>query len=675
LLAAGCGGGGASAPSRSPLETSGTGAAPAGTLSTYAVSSLPAGLAVTVASQSTSSSMLTPAVVTPKASNFRTTISIVPTNGASPYAVDVAQRSDGAHAIYYNEAEDTFGTVAVGIASQASAKRRSSLVRGPAFGPASSLGRAAYSDADVIVRYRAGVSAAGTHLRTGTDGSETRVVSVPEGLSAGAFASDLATRAGVLSVERDALYHKQSVAAVMPDDTHFDAIDQWDMFAIGAPFGWGYTEGSPAIAVAMIDTGVDASSPDFASGKVTFAESVIDGTVVTGLSAVRDTDGHGTDTAGIASANTNDGFGFAGAGFDVSLQIYKVFPDDTAANGYVSDARSSDVTRAIDDAVAHGARVINLSLGTCEIAGVDSAQRAAIDAALAAGVVVVAAAGNERSGTSATKSCAGGSSTIDFPAAYDGVISVGATSMKDGASAANPTLAREYVASYSNAGPGLTLVAPGGDPSQSELSGATSDDPLHWIDNLYTTTAANPSLRCPNPADCTALFSGTSQATPHVSAAAALMLSLVPNLTPSEIRQILIATADDIGDPNQGHGRLDIYRALAAVAGDPNPPAGPWPANFVAIAYVPGGTNRPQIVDATYPAGVPVKNGGTFRIADVPASVKSYKIGVWYDANGDGVVDAGDYFGSSGTCTTAAPCPGVAGGIDAVPVSSGFVLN
>jgi serine protease len=247
--------------------------------------------------------------------------------------------------------------------------------------------------------------------------------------------------------------------------------------------------------------------------------------------------------------------------------------------------------------------------------------------------------------------------------------------MKDGASAANPTLAREYVASYSNAGPGLTLVAPGGDPSQSELSGATSDDPLHWIDNLYTTTAANPSLRCPNPADCTALFSGTSQATPHVSAAAALMLSLVPNLTPSEIRQILIATADDIGDPNQGHGRLDIYRALAAVAGDPNPPAGPWPANFVAIAYVPGGTNRPQIVDATYPAGVPVKNGGTFRIADVPASVKSYKIGVWYDANGDGVVDAGDYFGSSGTCTTAAPCPGVAGGIDAVPVSSGFVLN
>jgi subtilisin family serine protease len=643
--------------------------------SSYAVSSLPAGLGLNVVAANATRTMMTPAVVTPAASNFQTTISIEPSNGGPAYSVAVDQRADGKHAIFYDQAEDTSGSVAVGLAAQSAERRTSARTRGLAFGPSSSLGRSAYSDSDVIVRYRAGSAPTGTALRAWSDGSQTRVVTVPSGISADAFVRGVALQPNVLSVERDALYHKQTVIAVTPNDTHFDAIDQWDMFAVGAPSAWGYTRGSASISIAMIDTGVDMSSPDFANGKVGFAESVIDGNVVTGAAAVRDTDGHGTDTAGIAAANTNDGFGFAGAGYDVGLQIYKVFPDDSAANGYASDAKSSDVTRAIDDAVAHGARVINLSLGSCQVEGIDSAQRAAIDAALAAGVVVVAAAGNERSGTSTTASCAGGSSTIDFPAAYDGVISVGASAMDDRAGTTNPQLATEYVASYSNSGPGLTLVAPGGDPSATEMTGATAPDALHWIDNLYTTTAANPAHQCPDPSDCTALFSGTSQATPHVAATAALMLSLDSSLTPAAVARILTATADDIGDPRQGAGRLDMYRALAAVAGDPKPPADPWPANFVAIAYVPNGTNRPQIVDTTYPSGVSVASGGSFRVADVPPSVKSYKIGVWYDANGDGIVDAGDYFGSSGTCTTAAPCPGVASGIVASPVASGFVLN
>jgi subtilisin family serine protease len=675
LSAAGCAGGGAAAPAKVPIVASGaTSDVPEGS-STYAVSSLPAGLGLTVVTAKATQSLVTPAVVTPAASNFQTSISIVPSNGSPAYTVAVDQRADGKHAIFYDQAEDTSGSVSVGVAAQSTLRRIVARTRGLVFGPSTSLGRSAYSVGDLIVRYRAGGALGGTALRAWSDGSQTRVVAVPAGTSVDAFARQVEAQPNVVSVERDALYHKQTVTAMTPNDPHFDAIDQWDMFAIGAPSAWGYTRGSPAISIAMIDTGVDMSSPDFSNGKVAFAESVIDGNVASGATAVRDTDGHGTDTAGIAAANTNDGFGFAGAGYDVSLQIYKVFPDDTAGNGYASDAKSSDVTRAIDDAVAHGARVINLSLGSCQVEGIDSAQRAAIDAALAAGVVVVAAAGNERSGTSTTTPCAGGSSTIDFPAAYDGVISVGASAMNDRGGATNPQLATEYVASYSNSGPGLTLVAPGGDPSAAEMTEAAAPDPLHWIDNLYTTTAANPAHRCPDPSDCTALFSGTSQATPHVAATAALMLSLDPNLTPAAVSRILAATADDIGDPRQGSGRLDMYRALAAVAADPSPPANPWPANFVAIAYVPNGTNRPQIVDATYPSGVPVASGGSFRIADVPASVKSYKIGVWYDANGDGIVDAGDSFGNSGACTTTAPCPGVSSGIVATPVASGFVLN
>jgi hypothetical protein len=675
LSATACGGGGAAAPTGPPSSPSGAASDVAGGSSTYSVSSLPAGLGLSIVATTGTRSLVTPAVVTPLASNFETTISIAPSNGAPAYAVAVDQRADGKHTIFYDQAEDTTGSVAVGLAVQGALRRSTLRSRGLAFGPTSSFGRAAYSDGDVIVRYRAGSALAGAALRAWGDGSQSRVVAVPAGVSIDAFAREVGAQSNVISVERDALYHKQTTVAVTPNDPHFDAIDQWDMFAIGAPSAWGYTRGSPGISIAIIDTGLDMSSRDFSNGKVAFAESVIDGNVAVGAAAVRDTDGHGTDIAGIAAANTNDGFGFAGAGYDVSLQIYKVFPDDTAANGYASDAKSSDVTRAIGDAVAHRARVINLSLGSCQVEGIDSAQRAAIDAALAAGVVIVAAAGNERSGTSTTTSCAGGSSTLDFPAAYDGVISVGASAIDDRTGATNPQLATEYVAGYSNSGPGLTLVAPGGDPSASEMAGATAPDALHWVDNLYTTTAANPGKRCADPSDCTAFFSAPTQATPHVAATAALMLSLAPNLSPAEVARILSATADDIGDPRQGAGRLDMYRALAAVAGDPKPPADPWPSNFVAFAYVPNGTNRLRIVDTTYPSGIPVASGGSFRIADVPASVNAYEIGVWYDANGDGIVDAGDYFGSSALCTTTAPCPGVAAGIVATPVTTGFIPN
>jgi subtilisin family serine protease len=267
--------------------------------------------------------------------------------------------------------------------------------------------------------------------------------------------------------------------------------------------------------------------------------------------------------------------------------------------------------------------------------------------------------------------CKGGGSTIDFPAAFDGVVSVGATSLDDTAAPENPALATEKVASYSNAGPGLTVVAPGGDPDAADLS-SPNVDVLHWVYNLYSTTVANPAEQCTNKSDCSALFAGTSQATPHVSAAIALMLSLDGGLSPSRIRSIIATTADDIGDPYQGNGRLDIYRALAAVTGDPKPPQAPTNENFVAFAYTRNGSNTPQILDVTFPHGVPVARNGTFRIADVPPAT-TYEIGVWYDANGDGVVDAGDYFGNSASCSSSAPCTSAAG-IVAHPVTSGFTL-
>ena len=665
------------------------------------VASLPSGLGVTIVNGTTSQSATTPVSTTPRVSNFQTLISIVPNNGAPAYTYAVDQHGAGNKTFLYNEAADTNGSIGSVSTSSAARSLDASTARRASADAATlphrfsrgALGRPQVSSSRLVVRYRASaLGAAGlarTHqieLAVGAIGGVdigprtgaiiTRVLDVPAGRTIAQFATSMRAQPEVVSADPERLYYTESSTAFTPNDTHFNNTQQWSMFAIGAPNAWGYTHGSSGVAIAIIDTGVDFTHQDFAGSKITFAESILSGVKTAGNAAAQDTDGHGTNVAGIAAADTNNGFGYAGVGFDTSLQIYKVFSNGTAANKYSTSANSGDVTQAIYDAVAQGARVINLSLGTCQVEGADPMQRDAVAFALSHHVSVVAAAGNERSGTSGDPNCANGSSTVDFPAAYDGVIAVGASKLDDTKSPGIPSpLNTEAVASYSNSGPGLTLVAPGGDPTPADTAaGATTTDLLHWIAGLYSTTAADPTMQCSNKLDCRALFAGTSQATPHASGTAALMLAVNPGLSPAQIKTILASTADDIGDVNQGAGRLDAYRALAAVTGDASPPALPTNANFVAFAYAPNGSNTPQILDVTFTAGVRVASNGTFRIADIPANAPNYKIGIWYDANGDGKIDAGDYFGSSQICSAATTCASAAG-IVAHPVTAGFVLN
>jgi subtilisin family serine protease len=691
-LTACSGGGGSGTPhvTTTPVVTPTTSGGGTGT-SVLSLQSVPSGMTATVKVNTSSQTIVTPGSYTPPFSNFATTVTFTPTNGLAPYVYTTEQTNNGPHTVLYNQSADTSGSIG-GISASSVAQRRTvpmsraRLVRRTSTG---ALGQAKYSSTRLIVHYNvAALGASGrtpavvehaTNARSGVDIERSvrgyaRVVSLAPGDELSALAARLRAQPEVASVAPEALFYKETTNPVAVNDPLFDNDDQWYLFKTQAANAWGYTTGVPSVQVAVIDTGVDPSSPDLSGSKVTFGEQIVNGVTTPGIAAAIDNDGHGTNVSGLVAASTNNAYGFASIGYNISLQAYRVFPNPTAANQYAPTASESDITLAIGDAVTNGAKVINLSLGTCNSEGIDSSLQDAVESAIASGVTVVAASGNERAGTS-DPSCGGGSSTVDFPAAFAGVIAVGASALHDDTPNEYST-GVEYVASYSNSGPGLALVAPGGDPTQADINAPQSQPTnfLHWIEGLYSTAAVDPTNQCPNKAECFAVFAGTSQATPQVSGTVGLMLSANPGLSPAQIKQILISTADNINDPNQGGGRLDAYRALAAVKGDLSPPTLPNDLNFVAFAYTPNGTNAPVILDVTYPRGAPVSTTGAFRVADIPAGATNYKIGVWYDANGDGKVDAGDWFGSSGTCSATAPCASAVG-IVANPVPSGFVLQ
>jgi subtilisin family serine protease len=390
---------------------------------------------------------------------------------------------------------------------------------------------------------------------------------------------------------------------------------QWDMHAIGLEHAMGYSQpgngsgitntsalGSSSVKIAIIDTGEDPNHPELAS-KIAYQRCFITNAAGTAQSTSNfETDplGHGTDVAGIAAADTNNNFGFTGAGGNIMIAAYRVFPtpDDNCSSESSTDPQcgssTADIAAAINDAVAQHVNVISMSLGgdDCTSPGVDSdpVEGAAVANAITAGIVVVAASGNS------------GGSGVGTPACDAGVIAAGATSLADGTmngtnSLGTATAPIEYVTSYTQFGTTNSIrnasswgiVAPGGDPSSS----ATDNDDLHWIENIWTSTPYQSSSsdnnftgECTadyggtsNTTDCRTLIAGTSMATPHVAGAAALILSATggassPYHTSAAMKTLLCQTADDLvtSQAIQGCGRLNVYTAMATALGDPSPP-------------------------------------------------------------------------------------------------------
>ncbi len=378
-----------------------------------------------------------------------------------------------------------------------------------------------------------------------------RVVTLPASVSAATAIAQLKATPGVTSVQ--AIHARFAAADAVANDTYLDNVDQWYLSKTNVDAGaWALTHGAANVAVAVIDTGVDETNPDLT---IDFKESVVGGVRTIGAGSVQDTNGHGTNVAGLAVAQTNDAYGFAGVGYTTHLQAYRIFPPATAASD-CQNADTADEATAIRDAVANGASVINLSLGAGQSNGIDQAESDAVAYAIANNVTVVAANGNEFGTADGNQP--------DYPAAYPGVIAVGASAVTDSAANTYGAITGETIASYSNSGP--TLVAPGGD-----ASGTSDTDILHWIEGYSTTTAAYPPDRCTNTGGvCRVLFNGTSQATPQVAGTVALMMAYhggPRSLTPAQVAALLKASSDPlpgISAARQGAGRLDAAKAVAA---------------------------------------------------------------------------------------------------------------
>jgi subtilisin family serine protease len=210
------------------------------------------------------------------------------------------------------------------------------------------------------------------------------------------------------------------LAQAGPDDPLYQGGNQWHLQMIDIAAAWAITTGSPAVPVAVVDTGIDVNQPDLA-GKVIGGYDFVDETFT-----LRDDVGHGTAVASFITANTGDGKGLAGLAPEARVLAFRVLGRNGGA--------SFDAARGIIAAADAGARVINCSFGGPAPARVF---QQAIEYAHRKGAVVIAAAGNS------------GSARPNYPAADRHVIAIGASNWRD------------EVAGFSQRGAHVAVVAPG----------------------------------------------------------------------------------------------------------------------------------------------------------------------------------------------------------------------
>jgi thermitase len=346
----------------------------------------------------------------------------------------------------------------------------------------------------------------------------------------------LANNSEIEYIEPNYIISIESNKADLPKDDKF--TKQWGLQNTGKNGGifssgvvgedinvvkaWDISKGTTAVKIAVIDTGVDFNHPDL---KAQMDVNALELNGKTGIDddnngyvddiygydfankdgSPADGHGHGTHCAGVIGAAHN-GVGIAGVMANVKIVGIKFLSDK-------GSGETIDALAAIDYAIKRGVQVMSNSWGGGER---EQSLMDAITAAEKAGIVFVAAAGNESSNNDTTET---------FPANYEvsNVISVGSFANSGGRS------------SFSNYGVKTVHVSAPGSAILSTYKGGYSN------------------------------LSGTSMAAPHVSGVVGLLLSNEPNLTPVQVRDRLIKTStktSKLSSSSMSGGRVDAYRAL-----------------------------------------------------------------------------------------------------------------
>ena len=276
-----------------------------------------------------------------------------------------------------------------------------------------------------------------------------------------------------------------------------------------------------ALAAWAISSGSDVTIAVLDSG-VDVEHPDLAARIVRGYDFVNDDDnadddnGHGTHVAGIAAAISNNGIGIAGLAWNANIMPLKIL--NRSGIGTVSN-----LVRAICWAVTERADIINMSLSSPFIS---HTAYTAVDYAISQGIVLFAAAGNHSQR----------GNPILYPAAYKRVIAVAATDHDD------------LQAKFSNTGTYVDIAAPG-------------------VDILSTDTRAGQSIW--------AYKSGTSMSSAYAAGLAALILSVDPDLSPDQVKTVIIDSVVDLGDPGRdvvfGYGRIDVAAALSVLPPTPTP--------------------------------------------------------------------------------------------------------
>ncbi|MFH2055987.1 MAG: S8 family serine peptidase [bacterium] len=325
---------------------------------------------------------------------------------------------------------------------------------------------------------------------------------------------------------------------VIPNDPDF--VKQWHYHNTGqvppggtpdadmdCPEGWDISTGSNSIIVGVLDSGIPMQGGVLSHPDLDEPSKFLIGTDISGGDAEpMDENGHGTHVSGTIGAESDNGIGVAGVAWDTKIMAIQVF--DRYGSGSHENFRDGCIF-----GVDNGCKVLNYSGG----GSAGETKEHGVAYADSNGVVLCAAAGNSYQGS------------VSWPGAYStqysNCICVSSTNTNDGSSG------------FSSIGPEVTIAAPGGTGSPFD-----TDDIWSTFPNYEYQIGIDYGLP-----QSYGPLAGTSMATPHVTGLCALILGVNPNLTPDDVRQILISTADDLGptgfDNQFGWGRVNTFAALS----------------------------------------------------------------------------------------------------------------